>query len=164
MVWLTKENTLLPYQNCDVPWLLGSEFASIQIHKILWMYPFCIAIEFPLAESAFDNTTSVPILPCGYITISPFCVWAKKEGLTRKDKIRWDESKSTHLHQGYFFGGGGGQHFGRCISKFLEVGKCIFPQNGDCFEIFEMYLPKTPQKSLLIAFLLTNFPKFWKKG
>ena len=37
------------------------------------------------------------------------------------------------------------------------------PKIGDFFEIFEMYLHTTPQKSLFIAFLLTNFPKISKK-
>ena len=31
------------------------------------------------------------------------------------------------------------------------------------FEIFEIYLPTSPQKSLSIAFLLTNFEKISKK-
>ena len=65
-------------------------------------------------------------------------------------------------YQGYWREGRS-PHLGRCISKFLEVGRCIFPQNGYFFEIFEMYLPTTPQKSLFIAFLLTNFPKISKK-
>ena len=37
------------------------------------------------------------------------------------------------------------------------------PKSGIFFEIFEMYLHTTPQKSLFIAFLLTNFPKISKK-
>ena len=60
-------------------------------------------------------------------------------------------------------GEGVGRHFGICISKILEVDRCIFPKNGHFFEIFEMHLPTTPQKSLFIAFLLTNFPKISKK-
>merc|ERR1712055_883605 len=37
------------------------------------------------------------------------------------------------------------------------------PKSRIFFEIFEMYLHTTPQKSLFIAFLLTNFPKISKK-
>ena len=39
----------------------------------------------------------------------------------------------------------------------------FFPKNKDFFEIFEMYLPTTSQKSLIIAFLLTNLPKISRK-
>merc|ERR1711989_15101 len=39
----------------------------------------------------------------------------------------------------------------------------FLPKIGDFFEIFEIYLHTTPQKSLFIAFLLTNFPKISKK-
>ena len=62
--------------------------------------------------------------------------------------------ESRSMHQGYL--GVGGRRFGRCISKFLELGRCIFSKNGNFFEIFEMYLPSKPPKSLFIAFLLTK--------
>merc|ERR1712112_305738 len=48
--------------------------------------------------------------------------------------------------------------------KFSPVWRNTFcPKSGIFFEIFEMYLHTTPQKSLFIAFLLTNFPKISKK-
>ena len=60
------------------------------------------------------------------------------------------------------FGGGVGTlvDVSQSFCKLVDV---FFPKNGDFFEIFEMNLPTTPQKSLFIAFLLTNFPKISKK-
>ena len=39
----------------------------------------------------------------------------------------------------------------------------IFPKKWAFFEIFEILLPRPPQKPLFTAFLLTNFPKMTKK-
>ena len=39
----------------------------------------------------------------------------------------------------------------------------FFSKKSVFFEIFEMYLPTIPQKSLFIAFLLTNFEKSAQK-
>ena len=56
------------------------------------MYPFCIAIDLPLAESISKDSFGVPILPCVYITMSPFCVRPKKVQ-TPQDKTRRDETR-----------------------------------------------------------------------
>ena len=72
-------------------------------------------------------------------------------------------NRSTSIIRNGARGIGGPRDFGSCISKFLAVGRSIFPKNGDFFEILEMYLPTPPQKSLFIAFLLTYFPKISKK-
>ena len=53
------------------------------------------------------------------------------------------------------------------VEKYFEISalwrNTFLPKIGDFFEIFEIYLHTTPQKSLFIAFLLTNFPKISKK-
>ena len=59
--------------------------------------------------------------------------------------------------------GGGDPTCGEILSKFCPVEKYFLPKIGDFFEIFEMYLHTTPQKSLFIAFLLTNSTKISKK-
>ena len=67
-----------------------------------------------------------------------------------------------YKYQGYF-GGGGHPILVDVSQNFWKLVDVFFFKNGDFFEIFEMYLPTTPQKSLFIAFLLTNFPKISKK-
>ena len=68
-----------------------------------------------------------------------------------------------HIDIRGIFGEGGEGTCGEILSKFCPVEKYFLPKIGDFFEIFEMYLHTTPQKSLFIAFLLTNFPKISKK-
>lgn len=55
------------------------------------MYPFCIAIEFPRAELAFEDSFCVPISPCPL-----FVFWQKRK--TRWDKTRRDETRQYKLN------------------------------------------------------------------
>ena len=54
-------------------------------------------------------------------------------------------------------------HLCRCISKFLAVGRSIFSQKWVFFEIFEIFLPRPPQKSFFIAFYYQISQKISKK-
>merc|ERR1711873_254344 len=47
--------------------------------------------------------------------------------------------------------------------NFGPVEKYFFAKNEDFSKIFEILIHRSPQKSLFIAFLLTNFPNISKK-
>ena len=53
------------------------------------------------------------------------------------------------------------------VEKYFEIfglwRNTFLPKNEDFSKIFEILLHRSPQKSLFIAFLLTNFPKISKK-
>ena len=61
-------------------------------------------------------------------------------------------------------------YLGGCLGTYVDVFQkfwpfveVLFSQNGYFFEIFEIFLPRPPQKSLFIAFSSTLFPKITKK-
>ena len=55
--------------------------------------------------------------------------------------------------------GWGSRHLCRCISKFLAVGRSIFPKKGVIFRSFRDISTKTTPKVTFYCILSTNFPK-----
>ena len=66
------------------------------------------------------------------------------------------------MYQGYFCGGGP-RDLGRCISKFLEVGRCIFPQKRVFFRNFRDVSTNNTPKITFYCIFIYKFPKNFEK-